>query len=104
MPLPALSAQPLAGRRILVTRAPHQASELAGRLRDLGATPVLLPTIEIAPPTSFHTLDPAPSHLPAFDLIPFTGATAVAAFDARARHLAIAPAPRRIAAVGPSTA
>ena len=48
---------PLARRRILVTRAPHQASELADRLRELGAIPILIPTIEIAPPASLAGLD-----------------------------------------------
>ena len=51
-------ASPLAGKRVLVTRAPHQASELAERLRALGAEPVLIPTIEIAPPSGATMLLP----------------------------------------------
>jgi uroporphyrinogen-III synthase len=95
--------QPLAGRRILVTRAPHQASELADRLRALGAEPVLLPTIEITAPTSYAALDAALADLASFDLVVFTSANAVAALADRAKHLGIAPAPKRIAAVGPAT-
>ncbi len=98
------TAAPLAGRHILVTRAPHQASELADRLRTLGAEPILLPTIEITPPTSFAALDSALTDLACFDLVCFTSANAVAAFADRARHLDITPTPRRIAAVGPATA
>jgi len=97
---------PLGRRRILVTRAPHQASELADRLRELGAIPILIPTIEIAPPASYSTLDAALAHLQTFDLIAFTSANAVHAFQQRAEVLGInlTPVAHRIAAVGPSTA
>jgi uroporphyrinogen-III synthase len=95
---------PLAGRRILITRAPQQASELADRLSTLGATPVLIPTIEIGPPTSFAALDAAVAALADFDLVAFTSANAVRAFQERTAALGIAAAPRRIAVVGPATA
>jgi uroporphyrinogen-III synthase len=95
---------PLAHRRILVTRAPHQASELADRLRSLGATPILIPTIEIAAPSSYAALDAALAALSSFTLVVFTSANGVDAFHRRAELLAIAPSPRRIAVVGPSTA
>jgi uroporphyrinogen-III synthase len=95
---------PLAGRRVLVTRAPHQASELADRLSALGAVPVLIPTIEIGPPTSFEALDEAVRSLASFDLIAFTSANAVRAFQERAAAIGVTPAPRRIAVVGPATA
>jgi len=98
--------QPLARRRILITRAPHQASELADHLRALGADPILIPTIEIAPPTSYAALDAALAQLTTFDLIAFTSANAVHAFHQRTQHLGVHLAPNsiRIAAVGPSTA
>jgi uroporphyrinogen-III synthase len=101
---------PLAGRRILVTRASHQASELAERLRELGATAILIPTIEIAPPASYAGLDDALAQLqsvePVFDVVAFTSANAVRAFQHRAEALGVnvARAPKRIAAVGPATA
>jgi uroporphyrinogen-III synthase len=94
----------LTGRRILVTRAPRQASQLAERLRALGATPILVPTIEIAPPASFAALDAALAVLCGFDLVAFTSANAVEAFHERAHLLGVTPAPRRIAVVGPATA
>ncbi len=94
----------LAGRRILVTRAQQQASQLAERLRALDATPVLIPTIEIGPPASFAALDAALATLDEFDLVAFTSANGVEAFQQRAQHLGVLPAPRRIAAVGPATA
>ncbi len=95
---------PLANRRILITRAPHQASELADSLRALGALPILIPTIEIGPPTSWDALDQTFRSLAAFDITAFTSANAVEAFETRARTLAVAAIPRRIAVVGPATA
>lgn len=95
--------QGLSGRRILITRAPHQASQLADRLSALGATPILIPTIEIAPPASYTTLDAALTSLSGFDLVAFTSANAVEAFQKRAQTLGIAPEPRRITVVGPAT-
>jgi uroporphyrinogen-III synthase len=95
---------PLAGKRILITRAPRQASELADRLSTLGARPILIPTIEIVPPASFAALDSALKLLSSFDLVAFTSANAVHAFHARAQFHHLTPTPKRIAAVGPSTA
>jgi uroporphyrinogen-III synthase len=96
--------RPLSGRRILVTRSAGQASELAERLRELGAETILIPTIEIVPPSSFAALDAALSEIAEFDLVVFTSANAVSAFAERARLLGVAPAPQRIAVVGPATA
>jgi uroporphyrinogen III methyltransferase/synthase len=44
------TTRPLFGRRVVVTRPKHQASTLAARLRELGAEPVEVPTIEIVDP------------------------------------------------------
>jgi uroporphyrinogen-III synthase len=93
----------LEGRRVLVTRAPHQASELADRLRGLGAEPVLIPTIEIAPPSSYEALDAAIRELPNFDVVAFTSANAVEAFQQRRVALGVSAAARRVAVVGRAT-
>ena len=45
-----MTALPLAGRRVLVTRAAHQAGKLSEGLRALGAEPVEVPVLEIRPP------------------------------------------------------
>ncbi len=45
-----VDSQPLAGRRVVVTRARHQASALVERLAALGATVVELPVIAIEDP------------------------------------------------------
>jgi uroporphyrinogen-III synthase len=94
---------PLAGKRILITRAPHQASELAERLSALGAEAILIPTIEIGPPASVAPLDAAIFSLRTFDLVVFTSANAVRALKQRSDLAGVNPAPKRIAVVGPAT-
>jgi uroporphyrinogen III methyltransferase/synthase len=47
--------RPLFGKRVLVTRARDQAGSTASQLREHGAEPVVIPTIEIRPPS-----DPEP--------------------------------------------
>jgi uroporphyrinogen-III synthase len=95
---------PLANRRVLITRTRQQASELASQLAALGAQTVTIPTIEIAPPTSFCALDAALACLSCYDWLLFTSANAVHAFQQRAECLSIQPHPCRIAAIGPATA
>jgi uroporphyrinogen-III synthase len=93
--------------RILVTRAPHQASELADRIRALGADPILIPTIALEAPTSFDSLDTALADLSPFDWLLFTSANAVEAFAQRLAFLGgRLPEPQRyrIAAIGAATA
>lgn len=70
--------------RILITRSPHQASDLADRLRDHGLEPILIPTISLEDPTSFAALDSAISTFSTFDWLLFTSANAVKAFFKRA--------------------
>ena len=93
----------LTARRILITRAPHQASELADTLRTLGAIPILIPTIEIAAPTSYAALDAALTCLRTYDWLVFTSANAVEAFHRRAQAQHLTQLPRKIAAIGPAT-
>jgi uroporphyrinogen-III synthase len=64
--------------RVLVTRAPHQASELAEGLRAAGMEPILIPTIELAPPLDRQTLPAALAKLHAFHWLLFTSANAFA--------------------------
>jgi uroporphyrinogen-III synthase len=98
---------PLANKRILITRTRQQASELAIELEALGATPITIPTIEIAPPVSFAALDAALTCLGTYDWVIFTSPNAVEAFHRRAQNLArtlpLTQLPRQIAAIGPAT-
>jgi uroporphyrinogen-III synthase len=84
-----------------VTRAQHQASELAERLGELGLEPVCVPVIQIAEPASFAALDEALARLRGFHWILFTSANAVEA--ARRRGFSKSEGVR-IAVVGQATA
>jgi uroporphyrinogen-III synthase len=94
---------PLTNKRILITRTRHQASDLAAQLEALGATTILIPTIEIAPPTSFAALDAALTCLGTYDWLVFTSPNAVEAFHRRAQFLHLTQLPKHIAAIGPTT-
>lgn len=98
---------PLAGRRVLVTRAVGQASRLSDELRALGAEPVEVPLLEIVPPASYAPLDVALRNLDRYHWLIFTSANAVRALAGRAAHLGVALDGARlpqIAAIGSATA
>jgi uroporphyrinogen-III synthase/uroporphyrinogen III methyltransferase/synthase len=95
----------MAGRRILVTRASHQAGKLSEALRALGAEPIEVPVLEICPPASFASMDAALQRLDCYDWLVLTSANAVLALARRAAELAIGfPAALKVATVGKSTA
>jgi uroporphyrinogen-III synthase len=98
---------PLAGLRVLVTRAPGQAAALSARLRALGAEPVELPVIAFVAPADPAPLDAAIAQLASYDWIIFTSANGVDAFATRVDALDGDLAPLRraqLAAIGPATA
>ena len=98
---------PLEGRRILVTRAAQQAGKLSEGLRALGAIPVEVPVLEIAPPASFGALDRALQDIGQYDWVIFTSANTVGALKARGEEIGIHPARQcraLVAAVGNATA
>lgn len=72
--------KPLFAKRIVVTRAAHQAGSLASLLRDEGAEPIVAPTIRIAPPSDPGPLNHAVTHLDRYDWIVFTSVNTVDAF------------------------
>jgi len=49
----------LDGKRVVITRAPHQSAEFEGMLRQKGAIPLLYPCIDIAPTDNIKALDRA---------------------------------------------
>jgi len=83
------SDKPLAGKRVVVTRAPEQASELTAQLECYGADVLALPTIAIAPPEDTEALDRAVAELDAFDWVIFTSRNAVKHLVDRFRPLGI---------------
>ncbi len=92
----------LDGLRIVVTRAAHQAEELAVPLRERGAEVLLLPAIAIAPPTDRCALEQAAADADQFDWIVFTSANAIGAFVASLGH-APGGLRARVATVGSAT-
>ena len=58
---------PLQGRRVVVTRSARQSSVLSELLREAGAEPILLPTIEIVPPSDWAPLDLALQSVAQYD-------------------------------------
>jgi uroporphyrinogen III methyltransferase/synthase len=99
--------RPLLGKRIIVTRAREQASDLINNLADLGADCLECPTIKIMPPEDEAPLNRAIQDLANYDWIVFTSVNGVAYFfkalfagnkDVRALNQL------RTAAIGPATA
>lgn len=75
-----MTGLPLAGLRIVVTRAAHQAGELARPLAAAGAEVVLLPTVGIGPPRDPARLESAAHHVDEYDWLFLTSANAADAF------------------------
>lgn len=97
----------LAGRRVLVTRAAHQAGKLSEGLCALGGEPVEVPVLEIRHPESFEALDAALLGLAGYDWLILTSGNTVRALAERESALGTAfaqPSTLKVAAVGESTA
>ena len=118
-----LNTQPLAGIRILVGRAKHQAGALSTELRHRGAEVLEIPFIEICKPSSFQPLDSALKNLDTYDWLILTSVNGVESMWDRLKKIgqkqpwksgALAPRTRdkdsgalapalRVAAIGPAT-
>ena len=102
----ASNSRPLSGVRILVGRARHQAGVLSSALRDLGATVLEIPFIEIRQPRSFKPLDSALQALDSYDWLILTSVNGVEAMWERLRKLRRTKRNLkhlRVAAIGPAT-
>jgi uroporphyrinogen-III synthase len=98
---------PLAGKRIVITRAALQSSELFEKLSGSGAIPIFLPLVTFAAPQDYAPLDAALLQWNRFDWVIFTSAYAVQAVAGRAARQGRAitknaPSPL-LAVVGPAT-
>jgi uroporphyrinogen III methyltransferase/synthase len=78
---------PLAGKKILITRAASQASNFRGMLEARGATVMEMPALEISPPSSWQELDQAIANLNSFNWLILTSANGVEYFLQRLRYL-----------------
>lgn len=80
------TSQVLAGRTFLVTRSSDGNAIERKKLESLGAKVIELPSIEIAPPSSWKKVDGAISRLEEFDWIIFTSANGVKTFFERLKQ------------------
>ena len=99
--------RPLSGKRVLVTRERSQATGTAALLRERGAEPVMIPTIELRPPRDPAAVERALGSLAAYGWVAFTSAngvhrawTALTGMGKDARAFGSS----RLAAIGPATA
>jgi uroporphyrinogen-III synthase len=98
--------RPLAGTRILVGRARHQANSLSASLRGLGAAVTEIPFIEIRKPQSYQPLDQALKNIKGYNWLILTSVNGVESMWERVRRLRItrrALKHLQIAAIGPAT-
>ncbi len=100
-------ANPLFGKKVLVTRPASDADAFAAKLWEIGAEPVVAPTIAIGPPDDLAAAQAAVRGVRDYQWIVFTSQNGVAAFfdrlsaeggDARAFGDV------KVAAIGPKTA
>lgn len=99
--------RPLAGIRVLVTRARHQAAGLVEPLEALGAEVLVAPVIDTIAPESWAPADAAIDRLASYHWVVLTSTNAVDRFTARLAERGVpleALAERRVAVVGAATA
>jgi uroporphyrinogen III methyltransferase/synthase len=99
--------RPLFGKKVLITRSRTQASHLRSLLEELGAEPVELPSVEIAPLDNFSQLDDSLDRLSQFAWVFFASANGVDAVFDRLRQRgwdARALGGVAVGAIGPATA
>jgi uroporphyrinogen-III synthase len=99
--------KPLAGRKILITRARHQAQSLATALEENGAAVIAIPAIEIIPPDSYDALDAALWNAQKYQWLVVTSVNGAEVLAQRLNALGVGSGvfdSLKIAAIGPATA
>lgn len=99
--------KPLFGKRVLVTRARSQASELSNMIQELGGEAVEFPVIKIVPTKESEGYKQAIEQLGTYDWIIFTSVNGVNSFFTKLKELKIdirKMGEAKIAAIGPKTA
>lgn len=101
------NASPLAGQRVLITRAAHQSEAFAQKVTQCGAVPVYQPAIEIVGPEDWTKADRFINNLSEYSRMVFVSANTVTFFLERVAKLQQTDALKRltpeIVAIGPST-
>lgn len=99
--------KPLAGKRIVVTRARAQAADFIRRLEEIGASVIEFPTIEVQPPENFARFDEAIGKISSYDWLIVTSVNGVEPLIARLRaqgKSVLALSHLKVGAIGPQTA
>ena len=100
-------SKPLGRKRVVVTRAAEQSTELVAELKKVGAVPTVLPMVAFAPPDDLAKLDEAIRELRSYDWVFLTSQNAVRAIRERCEVFGVNLRELtgvKIAAVGPATA
>lgn len=98
--------QPLFGKRVLITRPEGQSDEMTQALREIGADPRELPTVQIVPPSDPARFAAHVQRVGEYDWVVFTSANGVRAFfdalDGEQRDARVLGGVL-VAAIGPAT-
>lgn len=78
---------PLKGKTIVITRAIEQSQESAAALTNLGANVIIVPTLEIVPPSDWSKFDSVVAHPEKIDFIIFTSVHTVQMFSKRCKEI-----------------
>ena len=101
-----MSIMPLSGMKVIVTRPANQAISLSTKLRNLGATTIEVPMIEIQSPSDTDSIDNSIQNLRKYDWVIFTSVHGVEFFLRRMTMLHVPESSLdgvKIAAIGPAT-
>lgn len=93
-------------KRIVVTRAEEQASDLVAQLEELGTIPIVCPAITIVPLNDYTPLDTALTQLSEYDWLLFTSVNGVEVVFERMHKLGVDPNAMsfKVGSIGPATA
>lgn len=86
---PTATVSPLAGKRVLITRAAHQVAPFVQLLHQQGALAEAVPVIEIIAPDSWQPLDQALTMLAQYRYVILTSVNAVQSVHKRMKHLGL---------------
>jgi uroporphyrinogen III methyltransferase/synthase len=78
---------PLKGKTIVITRTIEQSRESAAALTNLGANVIIVPTLEIVPPSDWSKFDSVVAHPDRIDFIIFTSVHSVQMFSKRIQDI-----------------
>lgn len=75
-----IEAKPLAGKKILITRAKSQSKRFASKIQTFGGIPIAVPLIAIQPPNDKQAIIETLKQIKTFDWLVFTSQNGVQAF------------------------